>query len=223
MVNPKQIVREGYDRVSFAYRGDDADPVSPYLAWLGKLTPFLSRGDAILDLGCGCGIPVAKALATDFTVTGVDLSPVQIERARRLVPGARFLCADMCELDFAPATFAAVVSFYAVIHVPLAEQPGLFARMARWLRPGGPLLATVGLHAWTGTEADWLGVPGAVMYWSHADAATYRNWLTDAGLTVLWEQRVPEGEGGHCLLLARSASGDAGAEVGDVRHSFRKQ
>jgi hypothetical protein len=54
-------------------------------------------------------------------------------------------------------SLAAVVSFYAIIHLPVEEQPALFAHIYRWLRPGGYLLATVGHRAWTGTEEEWLG------------------------------------------------------------------
>ena len=64
-------------------------------------------------------------------------------------------------------------------------------------------MATVGHTAWTGTEADWLG---AEMYWSHAGEATYRQWLTDLRFELLWTRFVPEGDGGHTLLLARKAS-----------------
>ena len=128
---------------------------------------------------------------------------MQIARAQQLVPEAHFLCADMTTLDFPPASFAAVVSLYAIIHVPLDEQPALFHAIHRWLRPGGYLLAMLGADTWTGTEEDWLGVPGGTMYWSHADRATYECWLQKAGFSVIWARFVPEGDGGHTLLLAR--------------------
>ena len=57
----------------------------------------------MLDLGCGNGVPVARELSARFAVTGVDLSPVQVERARALVPGARFVCADMTAVEFEPS------------------------------------------------------------------------------------------------------------------------
>ena len=93
-------------------------------------------------------------------------------------------------------------AFFAIIHLPLAEQPTFLCRVGRWLRPGGVLIATVGHRAWTGTERDWLGVPGADMWWDHADEATYRRWLVDAGLEVEVERFVPEGIGGHTFFLA---------------------
>ena len=205
-MNQKEIVRRGYDKVSHAYcddagahafRDDDA-------ARLVKLIPLLPEHSAVLDLGCGCGLPVAEALAEKFNVTGVDISPVQIERARRLLPAARFICADMSEIDFPSESFAAVVSFYAIIHLPLDEQPALFARVRRWLQPRGYFLATVGSRAWTGMEENWLGVEDATMAWSHADAETYQAWLAASGFEIYRTEFIPEGDGGHTLILARA-------------------
>ncbi len=51
-------------------------------------------------------------------------------------------------------------------------------------------------------EKDWLGVKGGDMWWSHADADTYRDWLMNAGFTVELEAFVPEGMGGHTFILA---------------------
>jgi hypothetical protein len=41
------------------------------------------------------------------------------------------------------------------------------------------------------------------MWWSHADAATYRGWIERAGLEVTEQGFVPEGDGGHALFWAR--------------------
>jgi len=199
--DPKSIVRRGYDLVSRAYRADDADD-GQYGDWLDLLEKRVSAGSPVLDLGCGCGIPVARRLAQHYAVTGVDLSPVQIERARELVPNARFICADMATLSFPDETFAAITCLFALIHVPVAEQPAILRDVRRWLRRGGIFLATVGHEAWTGLERDWLGVEGGDMWWSHADASTYRRWFYEAGLKVELETFVPEGTGGHTLLVA---------------------
>jgi ubiquinone/menaquinone biosynthesis C-methylase UbiE len=83
-------------------------------------------------------VPLTRDLAAGgYEVTGVDLSAVQIERARRLVPAARFLHADAARVGFPPSSFDAVVSLYALIHVPLDEQPSLLDRTGRRLHPGG--------------------------------------------------------------------------------------
>ncbi|MEE1808145.1 class I SAM-dependent methyltransferase [Streptomyces sp. BE133] len=77
----------------------------------------------MLDLGCGSGVPVARALATTgHRVTGVDISEVQIRRAQELLPQAEFIRANATAVDFGQVSFEAVVSFYALIHNPLEEQ-----------------------------------------------------------------------------------------------------
>jgi SAM-dependent methyltransferase len=157
VVDPKDVVRRGYDALSYRYRGDTEEP-EHYATWLTRLQERVPAGGAVLDLGCGCGVPLAQDLAAGgYEVIGVDLSAVQVERARRLVPAGRFLHADATQVGFPPSSFDAVVSLYALIHMPLDEQPPLLGRIGRWLRPGGWLLATTGQRTWTGTEDGWLG------------------------------------------------------------------
>ena len=132
-MNPKDIVRTGYDKISHTYRGDDIDHSDPdiaaYIGWVNELIARVPAGGAVLDLGCGNGVPVASCWRAGFAVTGVDISPVQIGRAQATVPAARFVCADTTALEFPAQTFAAIASFYAIIHVPLAEQRDLFAKI----------------------------------------------------------------------------------------------
>lgn len=200
----KAIVRQGYDTLSYAYRADETpDDHEDYAAWVQELVVRLPVRSPVLDLGCGCGLPTTRLLAQRFDVTGVDFSEVQIARARQLVPAARFRCEDISALILPSAAFSAVVSFYAIIHVPVAEHVGLFQKIAAWLRPGGYFLATVGHDRWTGTEESYLGVAGAKMAWSHADEATNVRWLQEAGLHVHWTRFIPEGASGHTLVLAQ--------------------
>jgi SAM-dependent methyltransferase len=197
--DPKDVVRRGYDAVSVRY-DEEYGGETKYAAWLGELGTRIPAGGAVLDLGCGSGLPVARDLtAAGYRVTGVDISEVQIRRARQLVPAASFLRADICAVEFGPDSFDAVVSFFALIHLPLDDQLPLLRRIAGWLRPGGLFVATTGYWAWTGYEEDWLG-GGAPMWWSHADAATYRSWISQAGLLIEREEFVPEGDGGHALF-----------------------
>jgi SAM-dependent methyltransferase len=171
-----------------------------YSGWLAELGERIASGATVLDLGCGSGLPVARDLtAAGCHVVGVDISVVQIRRARELVPGAEFLQADITSVDFGPESFDAVVSFFALIHLPLDDQLPLIRRIAGWLRPGGVFVATTGYWAWTGYEENWLD-GGAPMWWSHADVATYRSWLAQAGLVIEREEFVPEGDGGHALF-----------------------
>ncbi|MDP9145094.1 MAG: class I SAM-dependent methyltransferase [Actinomycetota bacterium] len=202
----RDLVRRGYDQLSYHYRRDDAEDGQSGL-WLAALRQRLPTSSAVLDLGCGCGIPIARSLTgAGHDVTGVDISDVQIDRARHLVPGATFLRADAAEIRFPPASFDAVVCLYVLIHMPLTEQSPLLERIATWLRPGGWLLATVGYEAWTGTQDNWLG-GAASMWWSQADTATYRSWLQQAGLLITHEDHVPEGTSAHTLIWAQRPPG----------------
>jgi SAM-dependent methyltransferase len=200
--DPRDVVRRGYNELSVRYDqqyGGD----TKYRAWLGELQERIPAGGTVLDLGCGSGIPVARDLSeAGYRVTGVDISEVQVRRARELVPRAEFIRADITAITFEPVSFDAVVSLFALIHLPLEDQPSLLERIATWLRPGGLFLVTTGHSAWTGAEDNWLG-GGVPMWWSHADAATYRQWITTAGLWVEREEFVPEGDGGHALFWAR--------------------
>ena len=204
----RDLVRAGYDTISRRYRTDSgvANSQSPestadYEAWIDELGRLLQPGATVLDLGCGAGVPASGLLAdAGFAVTGVDISDVQVERARALVPNATFVRADMTTWDCGPATFAAIVTLYALIHVPLQDQRELIPRLTRWLTPGGYFLAIVGHEQWTGVE-DYMGAP---MFRDHADAATYLEWLEDAGLAVQWHRYIPEGASGHTLVLAQT-------------------
>jgi hypothetical protein len=121
----------------------------------------------------------------------------------------------MTTVRFPAGAFRAVVTFYAVIHVPLRKQRPLIRRIHQWLAPGGFLVAILGKTAWTGTETSWLGVD-AEMYWSHAAAPTYEKWLRAAGFTILRREFVPEGTSGHELFIAQKPARSA-APHKDVR------
>jgi ubiquinone/menaquinone biosynthesis C-methylase UbiE len=204
----RELVRRGYDAISMAYRSDDGAPasssaedVSRYAGWVDELAALLPARARVLDLGCGAGIPATRELtAYGFQVLGVDFSAVQVHRARRLVPGASFVQADMTQLSLRSGSLDAVTSFYALIHVPLVDQRDLIPRMRGWLRPGGYALVIAGATRWTGTE----DYHGATMFWDHADTGAYLRWLETAGLAPVWERYIPEGASGHALILAQA-------------------
>ena len=193
----RRLVERGYDAMAEQYLAskDQEDP--HFLAALKSLSVGLPQGAPVLDLGCGAGLPATRFLARrGFAVTGVDVSARQLELARLHVPeAAAFHRADMADeqaLDIAPASFAAVVALYSIIHVPREGQPALLSRVRRWLRPGGLFLATWAVRAWEGEEPDWEGW-GATMWWSHHGADTNLRMLADAGFDVDWQQTVTSG------------------------------
>jgi SAM-dependent methyltransferase len=176
----KKVVEAGYDRVAERYLAskDPEDPTT--LAALKELARGFSPGAAVLDLGCGAGVPVTRWLARRFAVTGVDVSARQLELARRHIPRANLFKADMPDLSFEAESFDAVVAFHSIIHVPRAKHPALLGEIRRWLRPGGAFFATWALGAWEGEEEGW----GAPMLWSHHDGETSLTLLRDAGFAV---------------------------------------
>jgi cyclopropane fatty-acyl-phospholipid synthase-like methyltransferase len=66
----------------------------------------------VLELGCGAGIPVTRALAERYRVTAVDVSARQLQLACGNVPDATFLRADMSTVVFAPESFDGVIAIH---------------------------------------------------------------------------------------------------------------
>jgi hypothetical protein len=64
--DPTELVQRGYDSLSHRYRGDHEIPAE-YAPWLTDLQRRLPANANVLDLGCGCGIPVAKRSPTTAT------------------------------------------------------------------------------------------------------------------------------------------------------------
>jgi SAM-dependent methyltransferase len=183
-MDPKQIVAQGYDTIAGRHaewasltRTDERERYTAVL--LHALPP----GAHVLELGCGVGLPTTQRLAQRFAVTGVDISAQHIALARRNVPTATFVQADMAALDFPPAGFDAVAAFYSIIHVPREEHAALLHDIATWLRPGGLLVATMGAGSTeAAVEPDWLGVP---MFFSHFDGTTNQRLVAEAGLQII--------------------------------------
>lgn len=205
VVRPSEVVETGYDRIADQYlaQKDVGDPVT--FAWLDRLAAGLPESAAVLDLGCGAGVPVTRWLAERYEVTGADFSARQLELAGQHVPRARLLKEDMTRLAFPPESFDAVVAITAIIHVSRAEQPALVKRIYHWLKPGGAFLATWALDAWEGEEENWQGW-GARMWWSHHDQKTNLAMLRDAGFAVTGaEAQTTQDETWLWVLASRPA------------------
>lgn len=220
MTDPRtELVRAGYDRMAgrFAEWGKrvEGDPRDRYL---GRFVRLLPPSGSVLDLGCGSGAAATARLAETFDVVGVDISAAQLALARRNVPGARFVRADMLELDFPKASFDGVAALYSVSHVPREEHARLFALVAGWLRPGGVFLASLGVGDLPGWTGEWLGVP---MFFSSHAAAANLELLAAAGLEVVEADQVtirePEGKATFLWVICRAPGATAGARTGRAR------
>jgi cyclopropane fatty-acyl-phospholipid synthase-like methyltransferase len=207
--DPKRIVADGYDVIAERYLAwSGLRPSAARLRYLELALELIPPGGDVLELGCGAGIPMTAALAIGRTLTGVDLSATQLAMARRNVPSATFIQADMTALTFEPATFDAVVAFYSLTHVPREEHADLLGRIRGWLRPGGIFLASMGADDEPGDiEADWLGVD---MFFSHFGTRANRRLVEQAGLVIERSELAVEPEDRHDArffwVLARAPS-----------------
>ena len=85
--DPRRIVADGYDAIAERYLAWSAERPSPTRsAWLRRAVDAIPPDTDVLDLGCGAGVPMTRALAEGRRVTGVDLSARQVELARTNVP-----------------------------------------------------------------------------------------------------------------------------------------
>ena len=190
---PQQVVEAGYDVVAERYLAWSALRPSPArLRALAIADAAIPAGADVLELGCGAGRPMTATLAAGRHLTGVDISHAQLDLARAAVPGATFVEADLTTLERPDASVDAVVAFYVLTHVPRGAHAGLFARIRRWLRPGGVFVASLGVEDDPGgVEPDWLGVD---MYFSHFSAPRNRRLVEAAGFTIEWSEILTEPE-----------------------------
>jgi ubiquinone/menaquinone biosynthesis C-methylase UbiE len=98
-------------------------------------------GDRVLDVGTASGNTALAAARRRAVVTGVDITPALLERAR-LRAAAEGLHIDFQEgdataLTFADASFDIVMSTFGAIFAPDPEKTG--AEMARVCRSGGKI------------------------------------------------------------------------------------
>ena len=103
----------------------------------------LGTGHSALDFGCGMG-DGCEYVASRFGchVTGVDISPQQIERARERHFGSRgldFVHADV--LEWEPPHLYDAVYFLEMLPI-IQDCHTLLERLHSWLRPGGALTMT---------------------------------------------------------------------------------
>jgi tocopherol O-methyltransferase len=152
--NAKREIVEHYDVVSPYYRslwgehlhhgywirGDESKEVAQlqlteHLAMLANV----QEGAAVLDIGCGFGASsLYLARRYKARATGITISPVQVEMARKAAVAAhvdaQFLLMDAEALNF-PQLFDLLWSVESISHYQ--DRRGFFANAVRALKPGG--------------------------------------------------------------------------------------
>ena len=104
---------------------------------------FLEGHDvrSVLDMGCGAGRH-SRALCERWWTVGLDLSAALLKIARREMPDAPYVRADMRELPFAPESFDLVVNLFTSFGYfeDDLENERVLVRVCDALRRGGTLV-----------------------------------------------------------------------------------
>jgi SAM-dependent methyltransferase len=134
----------GYEEVASAFlagRGQNNAGVGASV--VAEWSHLLPGGATVLDLGCGTGVPISRALIErGFNVYGVDASPTMVAAFRARFPTVPVECCAVEESDFFGQTFDAVVGWGLFFLLDVKVQRSLFKKVAGVLGSGGRLLFT---------------------------------------------------------------------------------
>ncbi|GGK91382.1 class I SAM-dependent methyltransferase [Mangrovihabitans endophyticus] len=173
---------EVFDQLAELYQGEHS--TNPHqTALVGRIGSLIGPGSAVLDLGCGTGVPTARMLTeAGHRVVGVDVSEGMLKLARRQVPGAEFVHANIVDLPDEQGPFDAVTAFFSLLMLSKADIERTLSRTVGWLKPGGYLgIGMVNLDG-DSLPVEFLGVPVTVSGYPEPGLAAA---LEAAGFTVL--------------------------------------
>lgn len=102
-----------------------------------ELLKHIEYGDKILDLGCGGGVPSSLFLSNEgFDVTGVDFAENMIQKARIIVPNAKFEISDMLSYN-GNEKYHAVLAWDSLYHLSYNNHLKIFKNIHQLLHNGG--------------------------------------------------------------------------------------
>jgi SAM-dependent methyltransferase len=195
---PAERIPEIYEAVAGEY--DRAR--SPHLlerAYHERVLECLPPHSEVLDLGCGSGRPVAQFyIDAGHPVTGVDVSGAMVALCRERFPACSWLQQDMRALNL-KKTFAAIIAWDSLFHLPPDGQRAMFPVLARHAAQGAALLFSSGTE-----EGSSVGsLFGHELY--HASLATveYERLLGAHGVAVSLHRVADPDCGEHTVWLAR--------------------
>ena len=135
----------------------------------------LQSDTQILDLCCGSGQVTRFLVNFSENVTGLDASPLSIQRAQKNVPNARYIEAFAEDMPFADNLFD-VVHTSAALHEMQSEQlQKIIKEVYRVLKPGG-VFTLVDFHSPT-NPIFWPGL--AVFFWLFETQTAWELLKTD--------------------------------------------
>jgi SAM-dependent methyltransferase len=201
-----QIVADGYDAIGETFAAWREEIVGdPREAWEKEFASRLAEGARVLELGCGAGTIETRRLAERFGVTGVDISPRQVERARAAIPEAEFVCSDFTDLELPADSLDGVIAFYTLNHVPRELLGPLLTSCHEWLVPDGVLCVAFGTSDNPGWTGEWLG---AETFFASHPPEINSQLVRDAGFAIERDEVVtfdePEGPVDFQWVLARA-------------------
>jgi len=127
---------------------------------------------------------VARYLAErGLNVVGVDLSPGMVEQATALNPGIPFYVGNMLALDVPDDSWAGIVAFYSIIHVPREQVVTALREMRRVLVPGGSLLLAFHIGKET-LHVEEMWENAVTLDFAFFESAEMVGYLEQAGLLV---------------------------------------
>jgi SAM-dependent methyltransferase len=167
--------------------------------WLRMMLAMLGPGEAVLDLGCGTGEPLAGfCIRAGHPVTGIDGAPAMIALCRQHFADMTWIVGDMRRLRLG-RTFGAVMAWDSFFHLDGDDQQALFAVFAAHTRPGGALLFTSGPE-----HGEAVGIMDGLAFDHYSlSAGEYRQLLADHGFAVVRHAINDPDCGGHTVWLAR--------------------
>ncbi|WP_293123557.1 class I SAM-dependent methyltransferase [Microcoleus sp. bin38.metabat.b11b12b14.051] len=135
----------------------------------------VSEETKILDLCCGSGQTTQFLAQYSQDVTGLDASPLSLQRARKNVPSANYVEAFAESMPFGGGDFDLVHSSVAMHEMQPAQLKQIFQEVHRVLKPGG-LFILVDFHRPT-NPLFWPGL--AVFLWLFETETAWKLIETD--------------------------------------------
>lgn len=135
--------------VRFGSELADAEPSDPDIEFLDAATRGFPDG-YVLDIGCGPAQVSRFLVDRGRTVIGLDFAISMLGEARRLVPQAGLVAADLLALPLRPASCTAAIASYSLHHLPKTLFGDALAGFRRVLAPGGVLVIIT--HGGSGEE-----------------------------------------------------------------------
>ena len=151
----------------------------------------------ILDLCCGSGQATQLLVKYSQNVTGLDASPLSLQRAETAVPNAKYIEAFAEVMPFGDNVFDVVHTSAAMHEMTPIQLRQIFQEVYRVLKPGG-IFTMIDLHAPT-NPLFWPGV--ALFLWLFETETAWQLLDTDL-LQVLSEIGFSVGNGMKPRLYA---------------------